>query len=48
MEYGDFFSNLEKVRQLTNNKKLFGLYEIKEFNVRLIYRVLSGDMVYVM
>lgn len=48
LEYGDFSSNPEKVRQLTNNKKLFGLYEIKEFNVRLIYRVLSGDMVYVM
>lgn len=48
LEYGDFGSNPEKVRQFTNNKKLFGLYEIKEFKIRLIYRVLSGDMVYVM
>lgn len=48
LEYGDLGSNTEKVRQLSNNKKLFGLYEIKEFKIRLIYRVLSGDMVYVM
>lgn len=48
LEFGDFSSNTEKVRQLTNNKKLFGLYEIKEFKVRLVYRVLDGDMVYVM
>ena len=48
LESGDFNSNTEKVRQLTNNKKLFGLYEIKEFKIRLVYRVLDGDMVYVM
>lgn len=48
LEFGDFSFNTEKVRQLTNNKKLFGLYEIKEFKVRLIYRVLDGDMVYVL
>lgn len=48
LEFGDFGSNTEKVRQLTNNKKLFGLYEIKEFKVRLVYRVLDGGMVYVM
>ncbi len=48
LEFGDFSSNTEKVRQLTNNKKLFGLYEIKEFKIRLIYRVLDGDMVYVL
>lgn len=48
LEYGNLGSNPEKVRQFTNNKKLFGLYEIKEFKIRLIYRVLSGNMVYVM
>lgn len=48
LEYGDFHSSGNKIRQLTNNKKMFGLFEIKEFKVRLVYRVLSGDMVYVM
>lgn len=48
LESSDIGSNVEKARQLVNNKKLFGLYEIKEFKVRLIYRVLSGDMIYVM
>lgn len=48
LEYGDLGTNTEKVRQLSNNKKLFGLYEIKEFKIRLVYRVLSGDIVYVM
>ncbi len=48
LEFGEMKSNKEKVRQLTNNKKMFGLYEIKEFKIRLIYRVLSNNIVYVM
>ncbi len=47
LESGNITGNVEKARQLVNNKKLFGLYEVKEFKVRLIYRVLNGDMVYV-
>ena len=48
LEYDDLGFNSEKVRKLRNNKKIEGVYELKEFKLRLIYRVLDSDSVYVM
>lgn len=49
LEHGEEIGgNIEKVKRLTQNKELFGLYEIKEFKIRLIYRIISENLVYVM
>ena len=48
LENGDIGSNSEKARQFVFDKRLSGIYEIKEFKIRLIYKVLKGNIVYVM
>ena len=48
LENGDIGSNTEKARPLVADKRLSGLFEIKEFKIRLIYRVLKWNTVYVM
>lgn len=41
-------NNIQKGRQLWNNNKLSGLHELKPFKVRIFYRNLAPDMVYVL
>lgn len=48
LENGDIGSNPEKAKLLVADKRLSGLFEIKEFKIRLIYRILKGNIVYVM
>lgn len=39
--------NTSKNRKLSNNKSLSGLHEIKDFKVRIIYRILDSNTIYV-
>lgn len=40
--------NIEKARAFTNNAKLTGLHEVKDFQIRIIYKILDSNTVYVM
>ena len=48
LKKGNIDSNDEKEKAFTNNGCLQGLHEEKEFKIRIIYRVLSKDVLYVM
>lgn len=48
LENGFEEENIQKGRSLSNNNKLSGLHEIKPFKVRIFYRILSSDTVYVL
>ena len=39
--------NEEKAKKLMNNKALSGLHEIKAFKVRIVYRILDSNTIYV-
>ena len=41
-------SNVEKGKQLKSTNKLVGIHEIIHFKVRVIYKILSNDTVYVL
>ncbi len=48
LEAGDFVNNQEKVRKFnSNNNKLSGLMEIKGFQLRLFFRQLPNNIIYV-
>lgn len=40
-------NNVEKARAFVNNPKLSGLHEMKEFKIRVIYKILTPDCVYI-
>lgn len=39
--------NTTKIRKLSNNRSLYGLHEIKIFKIRIIFRILDHNTVYV-
>lgn len=48
LELGEFVSNQEKVRKFnSNNSKLAGLMELKGFQIRLFFRQLPNNILYV-
>ena len=48
IEKGIQEDNTEKAKSFTNNAKLIGLHEVKDFQIRVIYKILDPDTVYVM
>lgn len=48
LEDGISEDNVEKGRIFTNNAKFKSLAEIKKFNIRIVYKNLSSDLVYVL
>ena len=40
--------NVEKAKTFTNNVKLAGIHEVKDFQTRVLYKILDKDTVYVM
>lgn len=48
LESGITEENNEKAKVFTNSAKLSSLHEIKEFKVRIIYKRISGDALYIM
>lgn len=48
LENGIIENNVVQARAFLNNQKLSGCHEIKAFKVRIIYKILSPDTVYVL
>ena len=48
LQEGFVEENIEKGKSLTGNAKLSKIHEIKPFKVRLIYKILSADTVYIL
>ncbi len=48
LENGEITNNTQKFRQLSNNKKLENLFEAKAFKIRLVYRVLESNVLFIM
>ena len=40
--------NIEKAKAFTNNAKLIGIHQVKEFKIRVVYKILDKDTAYVM
>lgn len=47
LQEGIYESNTSKGRKLSNNKNLNGLHEIKSFKIRIIYRILDYNTIYI-
>ncbi len=40
--------NIEKAKSFTNNAKLIGVHQVKDFQIRVVYKILDKDTAYVM
>lgn len=47
LESGDLYSDNSQSKKIISNKKMAGIREIKKFKVRLYYRILSKNVVFV-
>lgn len=46
-EVDDLFANKSKIKRFLNNNKLNGIYEVKIFKVRIYFKLIDNDNVYV-